>query len=100
METVIKSLNNILGPEYVSDHPEEKFIYSRDMGTMPPAFPDCVVMPDTTEQVRQILSSTLVPKKMAYTTEKYHVTRYRENLALFTNYNGFANKDFCGTSKL
>ncbi len=55
MENVIKSLKNILGPEYVSDHPEEKFIYSRDMGTMPPAFPDCVVMPDTTEEVRQII---------------------------------------------
>jgi FAD/FMN-containing dehydrogenase len=55
MKTVKEQLADIVGADYVSDQPEEKFIYSRDMGTMPPAFPDFVVMPKTVEEVRQIV---------------------------------------------
>ena len=41
--------------EYVSSDPEERFIYSRDPGTMEPSDPDLVVMPNTTEEVQQIV---------------------------------------------
>lgn len=55
MEQVLNELTGIVGSEHVSDQQEELFIYSRDMGTMLPSFPDFVVMPDTTEEVRQIV---------------------------------------------
>ena len=55
MEEVLRRLAEIVGPSYVSNHPEERFIYSRDMGTMPPAAPDLVVMPGSAEEVQQIV---------------------------------------------
>ena len=55
MKKIAEKLKEIVGSDYVSDHPEEKFIYSRDMGTMPPKFPDLVVMPNSTEEVQKIV---------------------------------------------
>jgi glycolate oxidase len=55
MEETYTELAKIVGPQYVSNHAEERFIYSRDMGTMDPSYPDFVVMPDSTEEVRKIV---------------------------------------------
>jgi FAD/FMN-containing dehydrogenase len=55
MDDIAKQLAEIVGEQFVSNHPEERFIYSRDPGTMEPSYPDLVVMPDTTEQVQQIV---------------------------------------------
>ena len=55
MKEIYRKLATIVGPEYVSDQPEERYIYSMDPGTMPPAPPDLVVMPDSTEAVRRIM---------------------------------------------
>ncbi|OHD67889.1 MAG: FAD-linked oxidase [Spirochaetes bacterium RBG_16_49_21] len=55
MEKIYNELKDIVGAEFVSNQPEELFIYSRDMGTMLPAAPDFVVMPDSTEEVQKIV---------------------------------------------
>jgi glycolate oxidase len=55
MEQVYRALVNIVGAEYVSRDPEERFIYARDPGTMEPCEPDLVVMPSSTEEVQQIV---------------------------------------------
>jgi glycolate oxidase len=55
MEDTYTELAKIVGPQYVSNHPEERFIYSRDMGTMEPSDPDFVVMPGSTEEVQKIV---------------------------------------------
>jgi FAD/FMN-containing dehydrogenase len=55
MEEIYEELTKIVGPEYVSNQPEERFIYSRDPGTMEPYEPDFVVMPNSTEEVREIV---------------------------------------------
>jgi len=55
MEKICQELMDIVGADYVSNQPEERFIYSRDPGTMAPCNPDLVVIPDTTEEVRKIV---------------------------------------------
>jgi FAD/FMN-containing dehydrogenase len=55
MEGIYDELVKIVGPQYVSNHPEERFIYARDPGTMEARRPDLVVMPNSTEEVRQIV---------------------------------------------
>jgi len=55
MEKIYRKLVEIVGAEYVSDQPEEKFIYSNDPGLMEPHQPDFVVVPDTTEEVQKIV---------------------------------------------
>ncbi len=55
MERIYKELQAIVGERYVSNEPEEKFIYSRDQGTMEPCDPDFVVMPSSTEEVRRLV---------------------------------------------
>lgn len=52
---LIARLGKITGPRYVSGAAEERYLYSMDQGTMPPAAPDAVVMPKTIEEVRQIV---------------------------------------------
>ena len=37
MKEIYKKLSKIVGSEFVSDQPEERYIYSMDPGTMPPA---------------------------------------------------------------
>ena len=55
MESIYQELVSIVGPDYASDGQEEKYIYARDPGTMPPAEPDFVAMPNTTEEVQKIV---------------------------------------------
>ncbi|MBI4964885.1 MAG: FAD-binding oxidoreductase [Desulfomonile tiedjei] len=55
MEEIYKELVAIVGERYVSNQPEEKFIYSRDPGTMEPSEPDFAVMPASTEEVRELM---------------------------------------------
>lgn len=55
MDKLIKELQAIVGEAFVSDAAEERYIYSMDQGTMPPATPDAVVMPKTTDQITQIV---------------------------------------------
>jgi glycolate oxidase len=55
MEEIYQALVKIVGAEYVSKDPEERFIYARDPGTMEPREPDLVVMPNTTEEVQKIV---------------------------------------------
>lgn len=55
MRDICRKLADIVGAEYVSNHPEERLIYSRDPGTMDPRPPDFVVMPNSTEEVRKVV---------------------------------------------
>jgi len=55
MDTILSSLVDIVGERFVSNHPEELFMYSRDSGTMEPRFPDYVVMPGCTKEVQEIV---------------------------------------------
>lgn len=48
-------LTEIVGEDRVSANAEERFIYSRDSGAQPPRSVDYVVMPKTTEEVRQVV---------------------------------------------
>ncbi len=57
MGTVRDILSKIVGPEFVSDSPEEKYIYAMDPGTMPACEPDAVVMPGSTEEVQKIVQA-------------------------------------------
>ncbi|MBN2254136.1 MAG: FAD-binding oxidoreductase, partial [Deltaproteobacteria bacterium] len=52
---IYELLVNIVGKRYVSSAPEELFIYSRDPGAQIPRKVDYVVLPKTTEEVRQVL---------------------------------------------
>lgn len=55
MTSVKEALAEIVGPEFVSDHPEERYLYSMDPGTMPPSEPDYVVMPGNSKEVAHIV---------------------------------------------
>lgn len=55
MDEIYQELVKIVGEQFVSNRPEELFIYSRDMGTMEPSQPDFVVMPNSTEEVQKIV---------------------------------------------
>jgi glycolate oxidase len=55
MEEIYQELVKIVGERFVSNQPEERFLYSRDPGTMEPHAPDWVVMPNTTEEVQKIV---------------------------------------------
>lgn len=55
MGDIFKSLVEIVGEDFVSNRPEERYLYARDSGLMPPHEPDYVVMPRTAEQVQQIV---------------------------------------------
>ena len=57
MDPFYDKLAEIVGPEFVSNAPEEKFIYAMARGTMPPCAPDYVVMPGSTEEVRKIVQT-------------------------------------------
>lgn len=57
MAEMYATLAGIVGPEFVSDAPEEKYIYSMDPGTMPACEPDMVVMPGSTEEVQKIVQA-------------------------------------------
>ncbi len=48
-------LKAIVGDAHVSDSAEELFIYSRDQGVQDPHYPDVVVLPGSTQEVREII---------------------------------------------
>ncbi|NVM55750.1 MAG: FAD-binding oxidoreductase [Candidatus Helarchaeota archaeon] len=52
---VLEKLNDIFGEGFVSNRPEELYIYSQDMTENPPSTPDYVVMPETVEQVQKVV---------------------------------------------
>jgi len=53
---LLKQLTEIVGADYVSDRPEELFLYSRDSGAQPPRKVDGVVMPKTVDEVQRIVA--------------------------------------------
>lgn len=55
MDRICNSLTAIVGEKYVSNRQEELFIYSRDPGTMDSSWPGWVAMPETPEEVREIV---------------------------------------------
>ncbi len=55
MKELIDRLKKIVGERFVSAESEERYLYSMDMGTMPPSVPDLVVMPGSTEEVSKII---------------------------------------------
>lgn len=55
MDFVYQALANLVGKEYVSNQPEELYIYSFDLGTAEPCRPQYVVSPRTTEHIQDIL---------------------------------------------
>ena len=55
MESIYKSLLEIVGEEHVSTRPEELYIYSHDLGTTEPQRPDYAVAPKTTQEVQQVV---------------------------------------------
>lgn len=55
MTDIASHLAQIVGEEYVSNHPEEIFFYARDPGLMPAHEPDYVVVPHTAEEIQEIV---------------------------------------------
>jgi FAD/FMN-containing dehydrogenase len=55
-EEIIKKLVDIVGKDYVSNRPEELYIYSRDPGAQKPRQVSCVVMPKTVQEVQKIVT--------------------------------------------
>jgi len=54
-EELLSRLAEIVGQDYVSDRPEELYLYSRDPGAQKPRRADCVVMPGTVDEVQRIV---------------------------------------------
>ncbi|MBD3211442.1 MAG: FAD-binding protein [Candidatus Lokiarchaeota archaeon] len=54
-EKILNKLHGILGKDYVSDDPEELFIYSMDPGASEPRSVDFVAMPGSVEQIQNIV---------------------------------------------
>ena len=54
-DSVLSSLVSIVGKDYVSNRPEELYLYSRDSGVREPRRADYVVMPKTVKEVQEIL---------------------------------------------
>jgi glycolate oxidase len=55
MSTISQKLAAIVGENYVSDNKEETYFYARDPGLMPDHSPDCVVVPETAEEIQEIV---------------------------------------------
>jgi glycolate oxidase len=55
MDAVYEALIEIVGEEYVSNRPEELYIYSFDLGTTEPHCPQYVVSPRTTGEIQKIV---------------------------------------------
>ncbi len=54
-DEILKKLENIVGQDYVSNEPEDLFIYSQDSGASLPRPVDYVVMPKTVEEVQKVV---------------------------------------------
>jgi glycolate oxidase len=55
MGSIYHSLAETVGEDHVSNQPEELFIYSKDLGTSEPKWPEYVVAPKTTEELQKIV---------------------------------------------
>jgi FAD/FMN-containing dehydrogenase len=55
-EELLSQLAEIVGQDYVSNRPEDLYLYSRDPGAQKPRRADCVVMPRTVAEVQQIVT--------------------------------------------
>jgi len=55
MDPIYQALVDIAGEEYVSNQPEELYIYSFDLGTAEPCRPHYVVSPRTTKHIQEIV---------------------------------------------
>ncbi len=55
MNRIYKILSEIVGRDYVSNAAEERWLYARDQGVQKAIEPDYVVLPGSTEEVRQIV---------------------------------------------
>ncbi|MHA1131874.1 MAG: FAD-binding oxidoreductase [Candidatus Helarchaeota archaeon] len=53
--SIVEKLRAIVSKEFVSNRPEELHVYSQDMTENPPSMPDYVVMPETVEQIQEIM---------------------------------------------
>jgi FAD/FMN-containing dehydrogenase len=54
-EDILSRLAEIVGQDYVSNRPEDLYLYSRDPGAQKPRRTDYVVMPRTVDEVQQIV---------------------------------------------
>jgi glycolate oxidase len=54
-DSVFSALVAIVGEDYVSNRPEELYLYSRDSGVREPRKADYVVMPKTVEEIQKIV---------------------------------------------
>ncbi|MFX1418436.1 MAG: FAD-binding oxidoreductase [Promethearchaeota archaeon] len=54
-ENILTQLQNIVGKDFVSNDPENLYIYSQDPGASVPRSVDYVVMPKTAEEVKNII---------------------------------------------
>jgi len=54
-DPIYASLVDIVDHDHVSNRPEERFIYSFDLGTAEPRSPDYVVSPASAEQIQEII---------------------------------------------
>ncbi len=54
-QALVERLKAIVGEAYVSDTPEDRYIYARDQGVQHPREPDFVVLPASTNEVQQIV---------------------------------------------
>ena len=54
-DVITEKLKEIVGKEWVSDFPEELFLYSYDMTEHPPSNPEFIVMPKTPEEIQAIV---------------------------------------------
>lgn len=52
---LLNQLAEIVGADYVSAHPEELYLYSRDPGAQPPRKVDTAIMPKTVDEVQRSL---------------------------------------------
>jgi len=54
-EDILSRLADIIGQDYVSNRPEDLYLYSRDPGAQKPRQADYVVMPRTVDEVQQVV---------------------------------------------
>jgi FAD/FMN-containing dehydrogenase len=54
-DAIKESLVKIVGTEWISDYPEELYIYSSDMTEHPSSMPEFVVMPEVTGEIQAIV---------------------------------------------
>lgn len=52
---MLRALERIVGQDRVSDRPEERFIYQRDLGNLPPGKMDFLVLPGSCREIRSVM---------------------------------------------